>query len=162
METICMKCQNLFSGEKVRKSMFDLSSAEYAQRVVRDKYSWFTLYLEGALTIMDGKDTDQSVHLKGLTAALNNVTYLYNVIESSGRNRIWMKTQTNRDHGVDVSSLFAWDFTIDCLIACCLAFDLNHLLGAYNIESPVYRTRESVRHKPWNMWILKESMWDQA
>ena len=57
--------------------MFDLSSAEYAQRVVRDKYSRFTLYLEGALTIMDGKDTDQSVHLKGLTTALKIMLLTY-------------------------------------------------------------------------------------
>ena len=33
METICMKCQNLFSG-KNKKNIISLSSAELAQRVV--------------------------------------------------------------------------------------------------------------------------------
>ena len=33
-ETICMKCQSLFSG-KNRKNIINLSSAEFAQRMVR-------------------------------------------------------------------------------------------------------------------------------
>ena len=34
-EKICMKCQNLFSG-KNKKSIINLPSAEFGQRVVRD------------------------------------------------------------------------------------------------------------------------------
>ena len=41
METICMKCQILFSG-KNKKNITNLSSAEFAQRVVKvnDQASW--------------------------------------------------------------------------------------------------------------------------
>ena len=35
MEKICLKCQNLFSG-KNKKSIIDLPSAEFGQRVVKD------------------------------------------------------------------------------------------------------------------------------
>ena len=37
METICMKCQMLFSG-KNKKNIINLSSAELAQRAVKVKY----------------------------------------------------------------------------------------------------------------------------
>ena len=36
LETICTKCQNLYSG-KNKKHIINLSSAEYAQRVVKVK-----------------------------------------------------------------------------------------------------------------------------
>ena len=36
LETICMKCQIVFSG-KIRKNITNLSSAELAQRVVKVK-----------------------------------------------------------------------------------------------------------------------------
>ena len=38
METICMKCQTLFS-EKNKKNIIHLSSAEFAQIVVKVKYT---------------------------------------------------------------------------------------------------------------------------
>ena len=37
METICMKCQILFSGNN-KKNIINLPSAEFAQRVVKVKY----------------------------------------------------------------------------------------------------------------------------
>ena len=37
-ETICMKCQSIFSGEKKEKNTISLSSAEFAQRVIEVKY----------------------------------------------------------------------------------------------------------------------------
>ena len=40
-ETICLKCQSLFSGE-IKKNIVNLSSAELAQRVVKVKASAFT------------------------------------------------------------------------------------------------------------------------
>ena len=36
-KTIRMKCQNLFSGEKNKKNIINLSSAEFAKRVVMVK-----------------------------------------------------------------------------------------------------------------------------
>ena len=36
-ETICMKCQTLFSGEKNKKNIINWLSAEFFQRVVKVK-----------------------------------------------------------------------------------------------------------------------------
>ena len=35
LETICMKCQSLFSGENNKKNNISLSSAEFAQREIK-------------------------------------------------------------------------------------------------------------------------------
>ena len=37
METVCMKCQILFSGEKNKKNIINLTSAELSQKVVKVK-----------------------------------------------------------------------------------------------------------------------------
>ena len=42
-ETICMKCQNLFSWKN--KKYISLSSAEFVQRVVKFKYAGQLVYI---------------------------------------------------------------------------------------------------------------------
>ena len=59
METLCMKCQILFSGKKIKnkKNIINLSSAELAQRVVKvNDTSILVGHFESSLREREKKD----------------------------------------------------------------------------------------------------------